>query len=243
MRIQPVSDLHLEFDPDHGKRFASSLPVLGDVLVLAGDVLPIRRPPHVREMLDWFCARFPRVIYVPGNHEYYKTSPAAGWALLASCAREFPNLHLLDGAVTEIDGTRFVGATLWFPPTQDEEQYRPFLADFSLIESFVPWVHEAHARDLAFLQREVRPGDVVITHFLPHPGSVAPQYQGSPLNRFFLAGDATPLVEERGARLWIHGHTHVSSDYRVGTTRVLCNARGYPAEQGTSMNPELVIEV
>ena len=48
MRIQPVSDLHLEFDPDHGKRFASSLPVLGDVLVLAGDVLPIRRPPHVR---------------------------------------------------------------------------------------------------------------------------------------------------------------------------------------------------
>src|SRR6185503_17835153 len=96
MRIQPVSDLHLEFDPDHGKRFASSLPV-------PGDVLPIRRPPHVREMLDWFCARFPRVIYVPGNHEYYKTSPAAGSALLASCAREFPNLHLLDGAVTEID--------------------------------------------------------------------------------------------------------------------------------------------
>jgi len=50
-------------------------------------------------------------------------------------------------------------------------------------------------------------------------------------------------VEERGARLWVHGHTHVSFDYRAGTTRVLCNARGYPAEQGTSMNPELVIEV
>jgi len=95
MRIQPVSDLHLEFDPDHGKRFASSLPVLGDVLVLAGDVLPIRRPPHVREMLDWFCARFPRVIYVPGNHEYYRrrrrrarrcSPPARGSSPTSTCS-------------------------------------------------------------------------------------------------------------------------------------------------------------
>jgi hypothetical protein len=83
----------------------------------------------------------------------------------------------------------------------------------------------------------------VVTHFLPHAGSVAPQYEGSPLNRFFLAADAQPLVEERGARLWIHGHTHVSFDYQVGKTRVVCNARGYPAEPGTSLNPALVIEV
>lgn len=243
MRIQPVSDLHLEFDPDHGKRFATTLPVLGDVLVLAGDILPIRRPPHVHEMLAWFCDRFPRVVYVPGNHEYYKTSPAAASALLASSAREFANLDLLDGAATEIDGTRFVGATLWFPPTPDEAEYRGSLADFSLIESFVPWVHEEHARNVAFLEQSVRRGDVVITHFVPHPRSVASQYQGSPLNRFFLAGDVAPLVEERGARLWIHGHTHVSFDYQVGATRVVCNARGYPGEQGTSMNRELIIEV
>jgi len=243
MRVQPVSDLHLEFDPDHGKSFAQTLPVLGDVLVLAGDILPIRRPPHVRQMLGWFCDRFPLVIYVPGNHEYYKTSPAAGAALLATCARDFPNLRLLDSAVTEIEGTRFVGATLWFPPTPDEEQYRGFLADFSLIESFVPWVHETHAQHVAFLEQTVRQGDVVITHFVPHPRSIAPRYEGNALNRFFVAGDVAPLVEERGARLWIHGHTHVSFDYRVGQTRVVCNARGYPAEPGTSLNPQLVIEV
>src|SRR5262249_16933400 len=137
MRLQPVSDLHLEFDQDHGKRFAQALPVVGDVLVLAGDILPIRRPPHVREMLGWFCDRFPLVVYVPGTHEYYKTSPTAGSALLAPCARDFPNLKLLDSAVTEIEGMRFVGTTLWFPPTPDEEEYRGFLADFALIENFV----------------------------------------------------------------------------------------------------------
>ena len=243
MRIQPVSDLHLEFDEDEGDGFAHALPVLGDVLVLAGDVLPLVRATQVRETLGWFCHRFPRVVYLPGNHEYYQTSPARASELLSTCAKEFRNLHVLDAAATEIEGTRFVGATLWYPPTPDEEDYRDFVTDFALIEDFVPWVHQTHARHLAFLEQNIRPGDVVITHFVPHSGSVAPQYRGDPLNRFFVAEDAAPLVERRGARLWIHGHTHVSFDYRVGETRVVCNARGYPGEPGTSMNPELVIEV
>ena len=243
MRVQPVSDLHLEFDPDKGEAFARALPVLGDVLVLAGDILPLRRADRVRNMLGWFCDRFPQVVYVTGNHEYYKTSPRAATGLLASCVGGFSNLHLLDPGVVEIDGTRFVGATLWYPRTPDEELFRPMLMDFSLIEDFVPWVHETHAAHLAFLEGTVRPGDVVITHFVPHPRSIAPQYVGDPMNRFFVAEDARPLLERSGAPLWIHGHTHVSFDYRVGDTRVVCNPRGYPGEQGTSMNPELVIEV
>jgi predicted phosphohydrolase len=243
LRIQPVSDLHLEFDEDQGEAFARALPVLGDVLVLGGDIVPLRRASQVRQTLGWFCDRFPRVVYLPGNHEYYQTSPARASELLAACAKELPNLHVLDGAVAEIEGTRFVGATLWFPPTPDEESYRGFLADFALIEEFVPWVHLTHASHLAFLEQNVRPGDVVITHFVPHPRSIAPQYRGDPLNRFFIAEDAAPLVEHRGARLWIHGHTHISFDYRVGQTRVVCNARGYPAEPGTSLNPSLVIDV
>jgi predicted phosphodiesterase len=243
MRIQPVSDLHLEFDEDGGRRFALELPVLGDVLVLAGDILPIRAVPRVRETLGWFCARFPRVVYVTGNHEYYRTGPREASGVLREVARELPNLDVLDEAVVEIEGTRFVGATLWFPPTPDEVGYRQFLSDFALIDDFVPWVHETHARHLAFLERTVQPDDVVVTHFVPHPRSIAAQFATSPLNRFFVAEDAAPLVERSGARLWIHGHTHVSFDYAVGQTRVVCNPRGYPHEPGTSMNPELVIQV
>jgi len=243
MRIQPVSDLHLEFDEDEGEAFARSLPVRGDVLVLAGDILPMRKVERSRVMFGWFCGRFPHVVYVTGNHEYYKASPASATEVLRAATADFPNLHVLDSGVTEIEGIRFVGATLWFPRTPDEELFRPFLMDFSLIQDFVPWVHETHAAHLAFLEANVRPNDVVVTHFLPHPRSIAPQFIDSPLNRFFLADDARPLLERSGARLWIHGHTHVSFDYTVGRTRVLCNARGYPKEPGTSMDPELVIEV
>jgi predicted phosphodiesterase len=243
MRIQPLSDLHLEFDDDGGEAFAGSLPVAGDVLVLAGDIVPLGSLDRAREVFGWFCRRFPQVVYLPGNHEYYGTSPAAATALLATCARELSNLRLLDGATAEIDGTRFVGATLWFPRTPDEDLFRSSLSDFALIEGFVPWVHTTHAAQLDFLRNNVRSGDVVVTHFVPHPRSIAPQYAGDPLNRFFVAEDAAPLVERAGARLWIHGHTHVAFDYRVGDTRVVCNPRGYPGEPGTSMNPSLVIEV
>jgi predicted phosphodiesterase len=231
VRVQLLSDIHVEFDEDGGEAFARSVEVAGDVLVLAGDVIPLVSPESVSRVFGWFCARFPHVVYVTGNHEYYKTSPADADALLAACAAALPNLHVLNPGVAVIDGQRFVGATLWFPETPDEPTYRRFLTDFKLIRDFVPWVHQAHEAQLAFLRANVRAGDVVVTHHLPHDRSTPPMFGGSPLNRFFVAGDAADLVAGAGARLWFHGHTHAPCDYAVGSTRVVCNPRGYPHEK------------
>lgn len=240
MRVQILSDLHLEYDRDGGEAFAHTVPVLGDVLILGGDLIPLRAADPVRRVLRWFCDRFAHVIFVLGNHEYYGTHPADAQALLAACAQKIPNLHVLNPGVVSIDGIRFVGATLWFPDTPDEVLYRSTLNDFRLIADFVPWVHDTHVEHLAFLKTNIRPGDVVVTHHLPHPRSIAPQYAGSSLNRFFLAEDAAGLVERSGARLWIHGHTHVPCDYVIGKTRVVCNPRGYPGESSNSFKPGCV---
>jgi len=242
MRIQILSDLHLEFDRDGGEGFAESVPVAGDVLVLAGDLIPLRAAEQVRQALSWFCDRFPDVIFVPGNHEYYKTRPEDAEALLHACALQIPNLHVLNPGIALIGGRRFVGATLWFPPTPDEVLYRSALNDFRMIRGFVPWVHDTHAEHLAFLREYVQPGDVVVTHHLPHPRSIAPAHARSDLNRFFLAVDAAELVEQSGARLWVHGHTHTPCNYVEGKTQVVCNPRGYPHEMN-SFNPGLVVAV
>ena len=37
-----------------------------------------------------------------------------------------------------------------------------------------------------------------------------------------------------GAALWIHGHTHASSDYVVAGTRVVANPRGYAGRHPVS---------
>jgi predicted phosphodiesterase len=115
--------------------------------------------------------------------------------------------------------------------------------DFRAIGRFVPWVHETNAAHVAFLAENMRRGDVVVTHHLPHPRSVDAQYAGEPSNRFFLAANAAPLVEAGLAQLWIHGHTHLPCDYVEHGTRVVCNPLGYPAERKPPYDPAFVIEV
>lgn len=243
VRIQVLSDLHFEFERDGGEAFARTVPIAGDVLILGGDLIPLREAAAVRRAFHCFCDRFAHVIFVPGNHEYYRTRPADAEALLAACARGISNLHVLNPGVVTLEGIRFVGAPLWFPETPDEVLYRGSLNDFRLIADFVPWVHDTHEAHLTFLKTNVGPGDVVVTHHLPHPRSIAAQYAGSELNRFFVAKDAAGLVDGSGAQLWIHGHTHTPCDYVVGETRVICNPRGYPSEEGNGFEVGCAVEV
>ena len=80
---------------------------------------------------------------------------------------------------------------------------------------------------------------VVITHFAPHPRSIAPAYAGHRANPAFVL-DLEDMMGS--AVLWIHGHTHTFFDYRVRGTRVICNPRGYPAEP-TGFAPGLTVEI
>lgn len=43
-------------------------------------------------------------------------------------------------------------------------------------------------------------------------------------------------------RIWLHGHIHSSSDYVVGTTRILANPHGYGFEN-RAFNAQLIVEV
>ena len=69
---------------------------------------------------------------------------------------------------------------------------------------------------------------VVVGHHAPSKASTHPRYQhdtlmnggySSDLNEFILAH---PQI-----KLWTHGHTHEDFDYMIGSTRVVCNPRGY----------------
>ena len=94
------------------------------------------------------------------------------------------------------------------------------------------------------------PGPTVgITHFAPSLRSVAPQFAGSPVNACFVSDLDAHILRWQPA-LWLHGHTHDSFDYRIGSTRIVCNPRGYarrttpdgPLElENARFNPGLVL--
>lgn len=184
------------------------------------------------------------VLYIPGNHEYYGATPAFVDQCLTALEQSTENLTVLRaGQVYEQHGRRFLGDTLWFPDDPLNAHYAPGMSDFSVIRNFVPWVYERYEACRAFLETEVRPGDIVVTHHLPSPQLIASQYLTSPLNRFFAA-DLTDLIIEHKPAIWICGHTHTSIDTTIGETRVICNPRGYPNEgQIERFDARLLVEV
>jgi predicted phosphodiesterase len=244
MRIRVLSDLHLEdapFDPPAAE---------ADVVVLAGDI------HNGAAGVEWAKRAFRQpVVYVAGNHEPFDAEFHATAAALRAAA-EGSNVQVLDCGETLIDGVRFLGCTLW----TDFELYgaaardpaieatRRIAPDFRIIAlgacPFAPedWLalHRAHRTWLEErLTASFAGATVVVTHFLPHPGSIAPQFAGHPLNPAF-ASRLGPLVARPA--LWIHGHTHAASDYRVAGARVVCNPRGYAREQ-TGFRAALVVAI
>jgi len=73
---------------------------------------------------------------------------------------------------------------------------------------------------------------VVVSHHVPHPKSISPQFESHPLNPAFVS-DLSQIIENRKPNIWIHGHTHCSCDYFVGQTRIICNPHG-----GAHPNPQ-----
>jgi predicted phosphodiesterase len=243
MRLQLLSDLHFEFHADGGREFVAALDPTGvDVLVLAGDIATLS---GLGQALHAFCERYAdaRVVYVHGNHEFYGTDRGAVLDASARASQANPNLAWLDGSGVEVQGHQILGAPLWFREDAAAKPYRRMMNDFSQIREFESWVYAENARAQGFLERELQAGDIVVTHHLPSARSIAPEFEGGPLNAFFLC-DLEPLIVERKPALWLHGHTHASTDYQVGATRVVCNPFGYA---GHELNPafvdKLVIEV
>ena len=93
---------------------------------------------------------------------------------------------------------------------------------------------ERHQASRAWLEAELPKGEqkktVVVTHHYPHKRSTAPRFSQDLVTAAF--GTEMPIELVRQAKLWIHGHTHDSFNYRIGDSvqavRVICNPRGYP---------------
>ena len=83
---------------------------------------------------------------------------------------------------------------------------------------------------------------VVITHHAPSILSVPEQYKNDQLSASF-ASEMEKFIEKTEPDLWIHGHLHTSSDYHIGSTRVICNPRGYADEPNNNFDIDLVIKI
>jgi len=208
MKFALYSDLHVEFaanktwtPPTHDV----------DVVILAGDI-----GTHTHGMTwaqDVFCRgeNPPTVIYVVGNHEYYHTSLGLIDELRAPVWAH-AGITFLECDTLELPGVRILGCTLWsgFDLYGSEKVASAMssasngINDYRLIQARSGFT--LHPRDTAHLYQQSvtwledelsKPYDgktVVVTHFAPHPGCVAPEYKGDALSPYCKRPPNTPLT-------------------------------------------------
>jgi predicted phosphodiesterase len=248
MRLHVLCDLHLEFGN------VRVPPTDADVVVLAGDI-------HLgREGRRWTRSQFPDkpVLYVLGNHEFYRHSlPELTEALRRET--DGSHIHVLENSVVEINGYNFLGCTLWtdfklaFDPENAMKTAAGIMSDYSLIQFSTEKrvlrpkdTAKLHADSITWLRSCLAKYDpartIIITHHAPSWESQAQYHANSPLAPAF-ASNLDSLVRDSGVPLWIHGHTHYNVDYKLGSTRVLTNQRGYPDDPSAGFKPSLVVEV
>lgn len=238
MLIRYLSDVHLEYrKPSDGYLDLAHLNTDKDsILILAGDI------GSGASVLDWFkelSPRFRHILYVSGNHDYWDYEKIELDERLDFLCNQLPNVDFLNNQSLIIDEVEFIGSTLWADfdgqNQQTINQALKIIPDFKRIKIGKDFItpqmmiaEHSKSKDFIFsaLQSSQQSKRVVITHYLPSFQSIDPKFADSPLNGYF----ATALddrILETAPQIWIHGHTHASCDYLIGSTRILCNPYGY----------------
>lgn len=242
--IQIASDLHCEFHRDHGESLFASIKPVGDVLVLAGDVIPTKWYEDIKRIVADCADRWESVIYVSGNHEMYGNHFKHSMDVLAEVCGKHSNVHFLDNEHVTLKGVKFFGGTGWFSnPIGDPFAMasRSQLNDFYQIVDLERYCYDSHRQ---FEKGALTGGpDVIISHHLPDQRCVHAKYAGNALNHYFVSDFDVEAID---AKLWIHGHSHTASDIMIGKTRVISNPFGYARLEPDSMmafREDLAVEV
>jgi Icc-related predicted phosphoesterase len=71
---------------------------------------------------------------------------------------------------------------------------------------------------------------VVVGHHAPSKQSTHPRYADETIMNGGYSSDLSEFIMDHPQiKLWTHGHTHEDFDYMIGSTRIVCNPRGYDA--------------
>jgi len=278
LRLQLISDLHVEFMPDEAmvRHVCSSLLSDADVLCIAGDLGVLQflgnPSPKVELALSLFCNHYPRVLMVTGNHDYYHSGFDPVRRYLRSLNQRFsPVLSTTEeGTIWEVKGVRILACTLWFNHRLSNILYWRGMSDSSLIDGggavALARIERRGKRAAEFLQENARPGDILLTHHLPHQQAIDPGFAGNLLNAFFVNDLVQNLLESSVFPVALFGHTHTSMDRRVVPdhvasspgiqvpwgkvhpsatgTRLVCNPFGYSGRSpNPRFNPRLILDI
>lgn len=244
VRLQIVSNLHFEV---RRSSFRQVLKPSGDILLLAGDIgYPFDR--IFEQFLYWCSLKFPFVIFVPGECEYYGSSLSKGLRRLKKLCKKY-GIYLLEKDLLELPEQNLVilGTTLWseIPHKHTFEVLRN-VEDYHAIQGFsFNVVDRLHSESKKWLSEQIEFYKlynpeyhlVVVTHHAPEI-----QHTTIPGKKVSSqASDCSDLL--KGVFLWVYGHTGYNNTFSIGSTTLTSNQRGCSKNPvcGTKFSKEKVV--
>ena len=203
------------------------------------------------------CARFPHVIYIVGNHEHYHGDFRDTITHLRDRLGYLVNLHILDKQMVQLGGVSFIGGTLWTDMNNEDPitlfHMTSMMNDFRCVMNSNRVVNfKNHEGKFATRIAKFSPDDavvdhkemldyirvmiegkfdqkfVVVGHHAPSKQSTHPRYADEVImNGGYSSSLDEFIMDHPQIKLWTHGHTHENFDYMIGSTRIVCNPRGY----------------
>ncbi len=235
LKLQYCSDLHLEFPANKGFLKQHPLQPVGNILVLAGDIVPFVVMDKHKDFFGYVSDHFESTWWLPGNHEYYHFDIAEKSGTLNEKIRS--NVFLVNNASVVYGNTRLIFSTLWSKISPGYQwQIERSLNDFHLIKykgyrfSAERYI-QLHEESLAFIKQALNEckeeNTVVFTHHVPTFLNYPEQYKGDILNEAF-AVELFDLIESSDIAYWVYGHHHSNTpEFSIGKTKLITNQLGY----------------
>ena len=213
------------------------------------------RSNRIRDFFLRCSFQFPHTVLIMGNHEHYHGDFSKSYDIIGTMLADarIDNIYLLEKQTRTIGDYLFIGGTLWTdfnngdPLTMRHAQ--SMMNDFRGVKhtakghaggiwKFIPEdALEDYRRMRQYIetvidnrraQGERSDRVIVVGHHAPSRQSIHPKYQLDTIMNGAYGSDMDQFILDRPEiRLWTHGHTHEDFDYQIGTTRVVCNPRGY----------------
>ncbi len=244
MKIQYLSDLHIEFGSQHLLYAMQNCE--SDVIVIAGDLYTYKGIIKTLQDIGTFSKQ--HIVYVPGNHEYYRSSKQYVDELLVEHFQDHPNVHVLNNAVWEYNGVVFLGSTGWWTMDKAYEAVKA-LTDYEWINDLKPakngldWGWESYKFFNENLKKYYGKTVVCVSHNAPALKSIDEGFKDDPLNPCFANAWEHLMLWYKPA-VWIHGHMHTSKEYMLDKTLVLRNPYGYMSRAvNKQFDPCKIVEV
>ena len=257
MKIQIVSDLHLEFQSNRDWLRENPIIPKGDVLLIAGDTVCDKHKKKAAFFYKKISKDFPLIISTMGNHEFYRGFIDYAYPNYKKWIKE--NYLQMNNGVYIYSGVKVIVSTLWsFVPFYREDEVEQGLNDYYYIyykrndgEKGIVRVkntNQYHEYSVDFIKKELaKPFDgkvVLLTHHLPSYQCIAEEFRGSSLNAAYASNLHDIIENNLQIVLWVCGHSHDRNITKVSSTLIIRNPLGYvDHDEQKDFDRDFMIEV